>query len=80
MSEMEIAIHIEELSRFEVYCSQCGSAVVLDMNKTPVLPDRCPCCPSQFPEGARTALAAYQRFYRAATDGNMNIQFRVKSS
>lgn len=80
MSEKEIAVRFEELSRFEVYCSQCGSSVVLDMNKSPTIPGHCPCCPAEFSESAKTALAAYQRFYRSATDGKLNIQFRVKCS
>ncbi len=79
MGEKEIAIRFEELSRFEVYCSECGSAVVLDMTKRPVLPEQCPCCPKQFSGDAKAALAAYQRFYRAAVDGKLNLQFRVKA-
>lgn len=80
MGDKEIAIDLSELNRVEVYCPKngCGVGIVITMPNSSVL-DACPSCHTAFPDHARTALAAYQRFFQNAVDSNIKFQFRIKA-
>jgi len=79
MGEKEISIKFGELSCLEIYCP-CKAGVILDMDQENFrMPERCPSCNEAYSNEAKTALAAYLRFYNAAKNGKLNLQFRVKT-
>jgi hypothetical protein len=78
MGNKQIMISYQELTRLEIYCSNCGLSITLDVMKQHALPTLCPGCMKEFSEEANAALAAYQRFQREATTGKLHVEFRVR--
>lgn len=82
MGEKEISVDFSELGRVEIYCphENCKVGLILEMPMIGAIPSSCPACQKEFSDHARTALAAYQRFFQNALDSGMKIKFRVKVS
>lgn len=81
MATKEVSIAFNELARMEIYCQTCDAAVLLDVTRTDGYGriEQCPVCNKDLSEPLKTAVAAYRRFFSAATDAKAKIQFRVRA-
>ena len=86
MSEKEIELLYSELSRLEIYCPKCRSALSLDMSENiPQLAGeesvarQCPVCKELFPPKAQHALMLYNNFLCEAKQNKLDVRFRIKA-
>lgn len=77
----EISISFDELSRLEVYCLNCDSAILLKMESPggPGYLEQCAVCGVQLNEKLKGAVVTYKRFFAAASEVKAKILFRVKA-
>lgn len=79
MGEKEISLDLAELGRMELYC-KCGVGFLIDWDKERPFPQICYACGHDISDLAKSAMAAYQRFYQQAKDSGLKFKFRVAAT
>ena len=81
MGERHITIPVADLRCLELYCNECGTGILLDLeNETAGLPQKCPGCNIAFNSGGLPETLLKFRQFRKEMAGFKRIppQFRIK--